>query len=195
MVVICNGALKDDVKFLIESEIQKYRLKIQPEKTQIFYFIRGGKRFNCYYETKSGKLINNKNLEYLGFQFDGQYALLKSSSLASFYRKMKRTLHRSTYYAMVTSNKSTKGELFKTRLFKKFSHLGSHRHRKYKKEKNNPGKWIVTDTYDWGNYLSYAYLAARNMKYNKIKHQVKNHWRILNELIKEKERRLRYIKK
>lgn len=41
--------------------------------------------------------------------------------------------------------------------------------------------------YDWGNYLTYAKMAARLMPDNKIRNQIKRAWDILNLLIKEKE--------
>ena len=190
IVIVCSADLKDQIIQLLTNEIQKYKLTIQSSKTQTFHFIKSSDRFTCFFETKKGALIQNRNFEYLGFQFDGYFAFLKSSSLASFYRKMKRTLNRSAFYAKFTKNKMIKGEIFRTRLYKKYSYLGSKRRRLYKRDKNDPKMWGKTYKYDWGNYLSYAYLASNNMAHNKIKHQVKNHWKILNELIKSKEKEI-----
>lgn len=193
MVVICNADLRESIISLLKSELIKFGLETQESKTQIFHFKRNKDKYSCYFESQNGNLVQNRNFEYLGFQFDGYFALLKSSSLAKFYRKMKRTLNRSTYYAKFTKNGKLKGELFRTRLYKKFSYLGAKRRMKYVKDKTDPSKWIKTYKYDWGNFLTYAYFAARIMDNNKIKHQVKNHWNILNKLIKEKEEYLKEL--
>ncbi|MDY0017806.1 MAG: reverse transcriptase domain-containing protein [Candidatus Delongbacteria bacterium] len=189
MVVVCKRELCDKIVNMFYEKIKNYKLDIQPSKTQIFHFVKEDNNFICSKETKSKKLITTKNFEYLGFEFDGQYTMLKSSSLASFYRKMKRTLGRCAFYAKYTNNQS-KGKLFKNRLYKNFSYIGANRKRIYCRDKNDPTKWIKTHKYNWGNYLSYALLAKNNMKKNKIANQVKNHWKILNKLIKDKEKLL-----
>jgi len=188
MVIVGNERLKDEIIDIFENEIKKCNLEIQQSKTQIFHFIKTDNKYNCFNETSSGLLIQTKKFEYLGFEFDGEFTMLKSGSLATYYRKLKRTLNRSVFYAKFTKDNTLKGEIFRKRLYKKFSYKGAERRRIYKMDKNNPGKWKLTHKFDWGNYLSYAYLAENNMSNNKIGRQVKNHWKILNELILKKEK-------
>ena len=69
----------------------------------------------------------NKNLIYLGFEYDGEKILLKSASLAGFYRKMKKSIRRGIYYSIKHNN-----ELFKRRLYKKFTFRGARRYKIYK---------------------------------------------------------------
>ena len=45
-------------------------------------------------------------------------------------------------------------------------------------------KFVKSDSYNWGNFLSYAFKASNVMINNKIKQQTKRHWNILNKLIK-----------
>lgn len=181
MVVVCPLDIKDDLCKLVYGEINNYRLEIQLAKTQIFQFKKEKGKLLCGQEFD--KIVNwNKNFIYLGFEFDGESVLLKSASLSGYYRKMKRYVRRAKHF---TNNRysKTNGTIFKRRIFKKFSYKGAKRTRKY--IWNELGKkFVKTDSYSWGNFLSYAYKASKIMVNNKIKNQTKRHWNILNNLIK-----------
>lgn len=182
MIIVCDKKYTDVILRMFDDYISNVLLEVQHDKTQIFNFTKKGSRYEC--SQKIGKPLKpNKNLEYLGFEFDGFNTLLKSSSLSSFYRKMKRSHARSLYYSKSLKTSKSYGHIFKTRLFKKFSYKGAGRRRIYIQDKVDPGKWIKTETYDWGNYISYAQLAINKMPNNKIKGQIKRHWKILNKLI------------
>ncbi|MEO5891079.1 MAG: reverse transcriptase domain-containing protein [Ferruginibacter sp.] len=183
MIVICEAGHIKDIIDMFDSEIAERRLDIQHDKTQVFKFDRVHGKFKCEQLYKSGS-HPHKNMEYLGFEFDGFHTYLKSSSLASYYRKMKRSVQRGRYYSKTITTSKAKGKIFQTRLYKKFTYLGAGRRRIYVKDKTNPTNWIRTDTYDWGNYISYAQLAINKLPNNKIKGQIKRHWSILNKLIK-----------
>ncbi|WP_167626961.1 reverse transcriptase domain-containing protein [Flavobacterium psychrophilum] len=181
MIVVCPLNQKANLVELVYSEIKKYKLEIQPTKTQIFQFEYKNGKLECGEEYQDGKLINwNKNFIYLGFEFDGQSVLLKSASLAGFYRKMKRSIRRAKYYS-----KKTKKEIFKRRLLKRHSYIGAKRTRKYIWNENKK-KFIKSEYYNWGNFLSYAFKAADIMINNKIKRQTRKHWNILNREINKK---------
>lgn len=181
MVVVCPTQIKDEITELISEELIKYKLEIQTSKTQVFQFKREGERLICGQVFPDG--INwNKNLIYLGFEFDGQNVLLKSASLSGFYRKMKRYVRRAKRYSKYKNVKNS-GEIFKPRIFKKFSYKGAKRIRKYIWNKKE-SKFEPSDSYNWGNFLSYTKKAAKFMVNNKINQQTKRHWNILNELIK-----------
>lgn len=181
MVVVCPLHAKDEITKLISVEITNYNLEIQTSKTQIFQFKREDNRLICGQVFPEG--INwNKNLIYLGFEFDGQNVLLKSASLSGFYRKMKGYIRRAKRYSKYKNVKNS-GEIFKPRMFKKFSYKGAKRIRKYIWNKKE-SKFEPSDTYNWGNFLSYTKKAAKYMVNNKIEKQTKRHWNILNELIK-----------
>lgn len=180
MVVVCSSNNKEELAKLIYTEIEKYKLEIQPSKTQIFQFKREEDKLLCGQEFKS--CINwNKNFVYLGFEFDGQNVFLKSASLSGYYRKMKRSIRRAKHFA--NSKFSKHNGLFKRRILKKFSYKGAKRTRKYKWNESEK-KFIKTDSYNWGNFLSYAYKASNIIVSNKIRKQTKRHWNILNSLIK-----------
>ena len=183
MIVVCSVEHAKNVIDIFDREISERKLDIQHEKTQIFTFDKVNGKFECAQQYKSA-LHPHKNLEYLGFEFDGYHTFLKSSSLASYYRKMKRSVQRSHYYCKTVKTSKLQGQIFQTRLYKKFTYLGAGRRRIYIQDKKDPNNWIRTDTYDWGNYISYAHLAINKLPNNKIKGQIKRHWFIINKLIK-----------
>ena len=183
MVVVCPKTSKEELCKLVYEEIEKYELKIQQTKTQIFQFKRLGEKLVCGQEFED--VINwNKNFIYLGFEFDGEYVLLKSASLSGYYRKMKRTVKRAVHFSKQKRSNTT-GEIFKRRLFKKFTYKGAKRTRKYIWNERE-SKFIKSESYNWGNFLSYAYKASEIMVKNKIKQQTKRHWNVFNKLLNPK---------
>lgn len=182
MIIICPEYHTSDVIKLFDEAIAERLLEIQHDKTQVFKFHRFDGKFRCSQQYVA-KLHPHKNLEYLGFEFDGQRSYLKSSSLASYYRKMKRSVQRSRYYSKSVKQSKSLGQIFRTRLYKKFTYHGAKRRRIFIKDKSDPSKWIKTESYNWGNYISYAHLAINKLPNNRIKHQIRRHWSILNRLI------------
>lgn len=180
MVVVCPLKIKANLTELVYKEIENYKLEIQQTKTQVFQFKKEKDKLICGQEF--GKIVNwNKNFIYLGFEFDGENVLLKSASLSGYYRKMKRIVHRAKHFANRKYSKN-RGKLFMRRIFKKTSYKGAKRIRKYVWNKFEK-KFVKTDSYNWGNFLSYAYKASNIMVKNKIKNQTKRHWNILNKLL------------
>ena len=175
MIIVCSYEDIKCVENLIYEEIRKYKLEIQKHKTQKFIFERGGGKMTCGQLFKDNIINWNKNLIYLGFEYDGEKVLLKSASLAGFYRKMKKSIRRGIYYSI-----KHKKEIFKRRLYKKYTFRGARRYKIYHwsiREK----KFIPTSKQNWGNFLSYAKKASNITEDNKIKSQIKNHWKIFHK--------------
>lgn len=185
MVVVCDlGEIKNIIN-LFETNIKEIcDLEIQSHKTQIFHFIRHDNRLSCYQEFKT-HCTSNRNLEYLGFQFDGEKVMLKHSSISSYYRKMKKSINRSKFYSKHTRNKKNKGKLFKSRLFNKYTIVGSHRKRKRIRDKKDKSKFKVLKFYNYGNYLTYVNKSINHVENNSIRGQLKNHWKIFNKELKK----------
>jgi hypothetical protein len=182
MIVICPKDKKEYILDLFETEIKDINLEIQNQKTQIFHFNRKGNSLICGQEF-SEAINPNKNLIYLGLEFDGSSIRLKSASISGFYRKMKRSIKRAKHFAGNPCNKYHK-ILFKSRILKRFSYKGSQRRRKYLWDKNDKFFKISTH-YDWGNFLSYADKASKIKLNNKIKKQTKKHWKKIEKLLKK----------
>lgn len=139
---------------LIMSEITKLKLEIQPAKTDRVRFSRSA----------SGDILGTKPLQYLGFLFDGKKIFLRSASLARYLQKMRRGVR----VAKATMNKrnlarETRGEastlLFRKSLYNRYSHLGRR------------------------NFLTYGYSAARKMKSEAIRKQLRGLWGRLQDEI------------
>lgn len=134
-VIVCERRYKSRmIDFLEDSIIKISKLEIQPSKTQVFQFNYSGNRLVCLQEFEGSINQNsiNRNFEYLGFSFDGEYTYLKTSSLASYYRKMKAGVRRRGYFKTRIRNKS-RGEMFKRQLYKQYSYIGSNRSKKYQR--------------------------------------------------------------
>jgi hypothetical protein len=184
MIVICDESYLGDLVKLFDDKINERSLDIQHDKTQIFKFSHNGIRYECGQQYELN-FHSHKNLEYLGFEFDGYHSLIKSASLSNYYRRMKRSCNKSKFYAKTTGVSRVKGEIFKSRLYKRYSYLGSGRKRLWRPDKSDPKKWNKTEFYNWGNYISYAKLAASRLPNQKIDGQLKRHWNILNVIIKK----------
>lgn len=179
IVIVCPTKESESINVFLEQEIQICELEINSSKTQKFQFVRDKEFLQC--GQVYGDSINwNKNLTYLGFEFNGKTTLLKSGSLSRFYRKMKKYIRRSKNYAIWYN-----GELFKRRILKKFSYKGAKRIRRYVYDSKKK-KFVKSDFYNYGNFLTYAYKASKKMTNNSIKQQVKRHWTIINYLIHNK---------
>lgn len=182
IIIVCPKDRYVDIRSCVYDTINERKLEIQRRKTQTFHLQKEVGDFLLGQEFPAG--INyDKKLTYLGFEFDGHTVLIKSASLSNYYRKMKRGTKRGKYYA----SKMYKGvpqELFKNRLYKRYSHWGAKRKRLYVRDKSSPEKFVSSERYNWGNFLSYVYKADSIFNEGKIRKQVKRHWTVLNKLIK-----------
>lgn len=187
MVIICPIDRKQFYIELVEKQIVELaKLEIQKTKTQIFHFKKQGQKKKCLQEF-DGQINQNshkRKFEYLGFCFDGETTLLKTSSLAKYYRKLKLNVRRCVYYSSIINNKS-RGQIFKRRIYKKFSYIGSKRNLKYKRKFGTTNEWVKSKSYNWGNFITYSKLAINSMQNNKIKSQIKKHWKNINKELKK----------
>jgi len=188
MVVICSIEHKSRIIQLFENEIKDISLEIHKDKTQVFHFSRCNGKVICEQEFNGSITPNsiNRNFEYLGFSFDGEYVRLKTSSLANYYRKMKKGVRRSGFYSSKINN-DTRGEIFRKRLYKRYSYIGAKRCIKYKRVRGTTDQWQPEKyAINWGNYITYAKNAHKIMgSYSKIDSQIKNHWKNIHKEIEK----------
>ncbi len=187
MVAICPIEFEQQIINHFLSSILTYKLEIQKSKTQVFHFIydNEAEKHYCFEKNlNTNRLQDNTLFEYLGFQFDGYHTLIKNSSISNYYRKMKRTFARSRFY-IFHNRTATKGQVFKTRLYKKFTYVGAERRRIYQRHPSKSDLFILSHKYDWGNFITYAKLAEKTIIDNKIGGQLKRHWRKFHELMKK----------
>jgi RNA-directed DNA polymerase len=140
------GILRDALK------LKTRRLTVNPDKADEIEFIPGS----------LAKGLGTKALQYLGFTFDGRRKLLRSSTLAKYYRR----LHRAVYSAKRQQKKSKDGKiagrltLHQRRLLASVTHLGRE-------------NFITT----------YAARAQTKMGGSGIKRQISRHHKKLNSVV------------
>ena len=163
LIVICDRKDEDFFYQLIQDEIEvKAHLNIQPKKTNVYRY-----RLNQYSEyiggiVESGKVSQNKQLDYLGFTYDGKKVRVKTAGFSKFYRTMKRSFRRGAHFAKEAHIPSD--SLFEARLYKRFTHVGSKRRLKWLPDPGSPTGYSRSVQYDWGNYISYLDKANAVMK-------------------------------
>lgn len=187
IVVVCSENEYKAVKSFVESQIQQSLLSISASKTEVSVFRHVSEKLVVHQVAQNGSLRQNVPFTYLGFDFYGDKALIKSANLAKFYRRMLQGVKKAHQRRLKVQKKQRLFELppfFLKRLLKQFSPAGS-----------NPGKAIVQRTV-WrknefgvfspvqkdayrkrhGNFFTYAHKAANTMQQEGIKHQMRG-WR------------------
>lgn len=165
LIIICDRVDENYYHQLIEEEIEvKAKLEIHPDKTKTYRY-----GLNVSGEFKGGLLVKesdevnfNKQLEYLGFEYDGNKVYVKTAGFSKFYRTMKRSFRRGAYFAKKAHIPSD--SLFETKLYKRFTHVGARRRLKWYKDPNSPTGYSRSTQYDWGNFISYVNKANHVMK-------------------------------
>lgn len=163
LILICN---QEDEKYfydLIREEVEyKAHLEIQESKTHVYHYELGHNNALVGGIVKDGVVHTNKQLEYLGFVFEGDKVKVKASGFSKFYRNMKRSFRRGIHFAKQAHIPSN--SLFERRLYKRFTHLGSKRRLKWIADCSSPTGYKRTTFYDWGNFISYLNKANAVMK-------------------------------
>ncbi|MGV8944879.1 MAG: reverse transcriptase domain-containing protein [Lutibacter sp.] len=194
LIIVCEQLYEDEIINFIRDKIENLaKLEIHKSKTTVYRFEKIKGVFIGFEIDEDSKEHNyNKKLEYLGFSFDGQRILVKTSGFSNFYRSMKRSFKKSTSLAI--NSKNPDKSLFKSKLYKRFTHRGAKRKLIYHPSKDNPKLYEKTKKYYWGNYLSYLYKANDSMKTlndsDVIKRQSRKLWKNFNILMDHHQRRV-----
>lgn len=183
LLIICNPAKVNELKDFLMSKIKSdCFLTIQDKKTDVIDFKpnKNGiiRAFRRKYDEKKLEFLestieekNYKNIQYLGFEFNGQNYYIRPASLSRFFRKMKARIVKTV--GMAYGKNSKANVIFKKQLYERYSHLGER------------------------NFISYAHNAASEYYVNSkkeskpgfnspsIKKQISAHMRILNQEIEK----------
>jgi hypothetical protein len=154
LFIVPYGSKKPIFDFAVK-EIKNLRLEINEKKTDIRDF-----------HIRKGGLTSEKPLQYLGFMFDGQRKLIRSAALAKYSERMKRgiriaKLTKIKYNRLRIARGEKPKELFKKKLYERYSHLGQR------------------------NFVRYGHRAATIMESSSIKKQLKPLWGRLKDEIKK----------
>ncbi|MCC9072722.1 hypothetical protein LNQ49_14135 [Flavobacterium sp. F-65] len=183
IIIICNTIDAKDINQKLVEEIEKYKVTIQSKKTELIEFkvnskgvIRG---FNKSKIIKENATINSqneqqyyKNLQYLGFEFNGQNIYIRPGSLSRYFRKMKGRIIKSIM--MSYSDKSKKDKILKKQIFERYSHLG----------KRNFLSYAINSSKEF--YSNSKGVKKEGMNSLSIKRQLTSHFSIMEQSINNK---------
>lgn len=199
IVIVCSIDIIEEVTATVKSLIEGTlaNLFLSEEKTEISLFRiktqdNGESRLQVY-RSINGVFKENVPFVYLGLEFYGYQTLLKSASIARFYRRMKEAVRKCSRRADKLMEKQLidKKILYKTKLYRMFSFHGikskelnskrtffyvDHDGRYKKRESSEPVRFR-------GNYLRYAERVSNDINAPEIKRQLKRHWTILQNAI------------
>lgn len=186
LLFICPVDAKDDLLKKVKSEICLAGIEVQDKKTEEVLFKMDAKGvfrgFNLKKIEESKRDLNkiilsgnakfHKNIQYLGFEYNGENVYIRSSSMSRYYRRMSKKIDVTVKRAY--GNNSKENKIFKKKLYRKYTHFGKR------------------------NFITYAHNAASNYYLNSkgerkrgfasqsISKQVANHFEILKTRLKEK---------
>ncbi len=190
LIIVCKQENEDEIIKTLRELISNKEiadLDIQPQKTKVYRFENIGSKFKGFEIDEKTKNRNfNRTLEFLGFSFDGQRVLIKTSGYSKFYRSMIKSFKKSA--SLAKNSKNPDKNIFKGRLFKKFTHKGANRKLIFRPSKEDKTKYVKTKEFYWGNYFSYIYKANDAMKEingnDIIKRQSRKLWKNFNNIMK-----------
>lgn len=188
IVLICPAALAHEFKDFAITEIkEKYCLTIQQSKAEIIDFMpnvkgivrsfrrRKGAQNTPIQPTQANERKLYKNLQYLGFEFNGVDTFIRASSVSRYFRKMKARLDKTVKMAYSPGGEGDK--IYRFQIYERYSHLGTQ------------------------NFITYAQKAAKARYKNRdnewrvghdspaIRMQLARHVKVLNEALEKKNRR------
>jgi hypothetical protein len=155
ILIICSpekvNELINFIKIIITHD---YKLTIQEKKTDVIDFKESlSKKSRGYGRTynknakefieKNNKTHNFKNLQYLGFEFNGEKIYIRPGSLSRYFIKLKARIFKTVSMAYSLNSKSD--QIFKKQIYSRYSHFGKR------------------------NFLTYALNAAKKYYFNSEK--------------------------
>lgn len=189
LIIICEQKYEDEIIKLLRTNIADTNiadLEIQSKKTKVYRFEEINGNLKGFQIDEITKVPNyDLALEYLGFTYDGNKVLIKTSGFSKFYRSMIKSFKKSD--SLASNSKNPDKSLFKSKLYKRFTHKGAKRKLIYQPSKGNPTEYVKTKKFNWGNYFSYIEKSNTVMfsinNGNHIKKQSKKVWKNFHKLI------------
>lgn len=197
IVIICNPNLADEIQDKVIAFIKESNVLISKEKTEKFFFKRVYSQTNqstiSSFKASGQSLINRYPFTYLGFEFNGEQILIKSSNLAKFYRRMITSVKRKAQRAVILSKK-TPGKsivVYRNQLIRLYSNISLDRIKVIDRRKT-----LVKTKYGYSiyqsnpitkkfksNYFSYVRRSSIIMKQPCIENQLLKHKSMFNRAI------------
>ncbi len=169
IVIVCDIKNYEVLRSRILDEIKKYQLEINPSKTDATFFIKNPDGILVGRHAPNGDL---KNMQYLGFEFDGRNIFIRPKSLTKYYRKMKSKVRKAVSMAFGKASKTKDRDnlVFKKSLYEKFIRKGKR------------------------SFISYALRSDKIMGGGTIKRQLSRRSKIMQTYLSDRSKHKRFIK-
>jgi len=194
LIIVCEQEKEDEVLSMLRSSVLNLvNLEIHRDKTKVYRFENLSSGYRGFEIDEITKKHNyGKTLTYLGFTYDGNRVLIKTAGFSKYYRSMKRSFKKSTSLALYSKNPAK--NIFKSRLYRRFTYKGANRKMIYQPSPNDKTKYVKSTQFYWGNYLSYVYKANKAMISlngdDVIKRQSRKFWSNFHKLMKHHQKRV-----
>jgi RNA-directed DNA polymerase len=151
IMIICAPRYRDRVVRFLQRELKSLggEIRLSEDKTEVSIFQRRRNVTEC-----------DRPITYLGFTFDGRRVLLRGRTLSRYYRRMSYAAR----HAASKARDENAATVFKRKLYREFTHLGS------------------------DNFYSYAKRSARVLSDQTPKLQLRRHFDILRRKVGNKGR-------
>jgi len=177
IILVFPSSHLSKVESLRQNLISLAALEISEDKT---------KRFNLAISPQ-GEITISKDgkpskIEYLGFSFDGKNIRIKDKGMSKYYHKMEKVIRARTFYAIHINN-NTAGKLFVRQLLRRFTPIGSRKHRIFYR-KGTSKSFVDSGKVSFGNYWTYVSKSEKICDSPSIIHQMKRNKATLRRRIK-----------
>jgi hypothetical protein len=143
LIVVCPSDKASIIERDVLNKIKEFNLVINEKKTEITVFKTAPDGSFRGYVKDDVNFSKHKNLQYLGFEFNGEDVFIRSSSMSRYYKRMSSRVRENIRAAY---GKNAIGEhIFKEKLYERYTAKGKR------------------------NFITYAKLAAKEMNSDAIK--------------------------
>jgi Reverse transcriptase (RNA-dependent DNA polymerase) len=197
IIVVCNTDQRADLEQFIYDKIKEFKLDIASAKTEICLFRYNDERVLTSFKVSNQTEKPNQPLKYLGFEFYGHKTLIKSASLAKFYRRMKAAICSKIRRWKLIKEKYLLDNppLITRKLYRVYTDAGTFPRTIYSKRtiycydkitRRFVPKTKIAQKQHRGNMISYVRRVSRTMESPEILKQIKNHRKIFEKYLKKR---------
>lgn len=165
--------------------LQELGLEYQESKVARRRLIKDMHRWRCHELLRDGVVADEKPIQYLGFEFDGDQVLIRSQTQVRLDKRMRRAVRMARKSAKKHTPEGKMPKIRKRKLYEKFTHLRAHK--ETPKDRRARGSFY--------SYASRAEVVFSNDDIMKrfqvsIRRQLRRQWSRLNRMIDEANKEL-----
>lgn len=121
IIIVCPTQMKEFWEEAIQSELKRFELVVNPQKTEISYF-----RLDENNELKCSNSKGDKSrMQYLGFEFNGKEVFIRSSSLSRHARRRNLKIEKAVKNAYEFRKDGESIRVYRKGLYKALTELGN----------------------------------------------------------------------